>query len=259
LLPVDELVFAAIPGLEVGALWIASHGGDDGDLVGEESNRTAMLLSPVPGSNQVADAAEGGAAGASTPTLALQLRQLAPAAAPFVVSLQEAMERNLQLQLEPSHWAPPHSHGAAANHPGLVTTVSSLSNPGSLTPAVALKQEMLEHRLLSSMLGTPAAVGRPSQTSAAAASARTLVEAFSHSSVPLPADLRRELTRDRVAVIEALQVWLRHGGWHHRAPLSLPATGTEEALRRYVEAKRQQTRLDLMTVAFLYARPDAGL
>jgi len=229
--PVDEVAFLSAPGLELGALWATAHSSDYTD---GGSERTVMMLEPVFNTSLSADF--------SHPKFAVSARKISPAATPFLVSLQEAVDRNLRLHLEPSAWAAPHSHGVAANYPALLTTESAAV--GRWTPAAVANQQMLEHELLLPLLG-----GQP-QTM------EHLAEALRHLSSSLPAGLQRELAREREALVDALRTWASTGGrWRRTDPSSFPVNGSEEAVQSFMRAKRIQTKLDLLTTAFLHWLP----
>mmetsp|Transcript_87409 Transcript_87409/g.271581 ORF Transcript_87409/g.271581 Transcript_87409/m.271581 type:complete len:577 (+) Transcript_87409:55-1785(+) len=235
--PVDELTFLAAPGLELAGLWAAAHSGDFAD---GGSERKVMMLEPVFNTSLNADV--------SRPSFSVKAQTISPAATPFLISLQEAVERKLRLHLEPSAWAPPHSHGVAANFPSVITTESV--GPYRWTQEALAKQLMLEHELLAQ----PRSLGGAPARRAGEHLATALLHPL--SSLPLPTGLRRELARERDAIMDALRAWVGAGGrWRHTDPTSLPANGTEAAVQSYIRAKRLQTKLDLLTAAFLHAYP----
>jgi len=243
--PVDEILFAGTPGLEIGAMWVAAH---EGEPAGESGERAALLLEPVPDPSISADG----------PGLrfAVKARRISPAAAPFVISLQEAIDRNLRLHTEPSSWAAPHLFGAAAHYPGLLTTEST--PPERWTAAASANQEMLEHRLLPLLLGaSPLAVAQRGRAAVSPASAEALVESLGHLTPTVPGDLRRALQREHQGLVEALHTWLDNGGGcGPEEPAPVPSDGEAEALQSYVAAKRCQKQLDLLTAAFLHVRQE---
>jgi len=221
--PVDEIAFVGASGLELGALWVVAH---DSDFSDGGSERTVLLLEPLVNTSMDAK-------------FTIKARRISPAATPFVVSLQEAIDSGLRLHVEPSSWAMPHSHGTAAHYPGMLTTESTL--PERWTPAAALRQELLEHQLLVPLLG------------AAAASPRAAAEALRQMAPALPQALSAEVVRERQAIVDALHGWLSSGGkWRHTVPLSLPMNGSDTAMQSYIQAKQWQTKFDLLTAAFLH-------
>merc|ERR1711920_1137854 len=121
-----------------------------------------------------------------------------------------------------------------------------------------LNQNMLEHLLLARLVGETAATAAQGKSAPFAPSgsivlSEAVVDSLSSEQVALPSDLGRELRRERHGILEALHTWVADGGTHHRlVPRSMPWNGTQEALRWYVAAKRRQTQLDLLTVAFLH-------
>mmetsp|Transcript_96029 Transcript_96029/g.250369 ORF Transcript_96029/g.250369 Transcript_96029/m.250369 type:complete len:174 (+) Transcript_96029:427-948(+) len=125
-------------------------------------------------------------------------------------------------------------------------------------------QAIFEHSallpLMSSQwtLAVAAAAADPGQTvdrvELVTKAARALVESLGVYSDGLPGDLKRELQREEDAIVDALLNWVKAGGgWHRSTPSVLPRAGSEEALARYVEAKRRQTKLDLLTAAYLHS------
>jgi len=250
--PVDEVVFAATQGLELGALWVVAHNGDYTD---GGSERTIVMLEPVPTTAKNSNDGQ--------PQFVLVAKQLSPAATPFAMSLREAIDKNLRLNLEPTRWSLPHSHGTALQHLGLLTT--ERVDTQKWTPSASLNQEMLEHRLISHHLGLSSwamdIMGNAKtqkQPSAAKVSQHIerLVTAFRKRSHSLPTDLQREFRANHQGIREALHGWVQSGGgWHHKAPVSFPHNGTEEAVQRYMLAKTWQTKFDLLTAAFLYQKP----
>mmetsp|Transcript_50534 Transcript_50534/g.97680 ORF Transcript_50534/g.97680 Transcript_50534/m.97680 type:complete len:607 (-) Transcript_50534:99-1919(-) len=250
--PVDEVVFAAMQGLELGALWVVAHNGDYTD---GGSERTMVMLQPVPSTAK--DRSHG------QPQFVLAAKQLSPAATPFAISLREAIDKNLRLNMEPTQWSLPHSHGTALQHLGLLTT--ERVDTQQWTPSASLNQEMLEHRLISHQLGLSSlavdAMGiaqarKQSSAPKVAQHIERLVDAFGRHSHSMPADLQKAFKAHQQGIREALHGWAHSGGgWHHKVPLSFPHEGTEEAVQRYMLAKTWQTKLDLLTVAFLYQQP----
>jgi len=259
LLPIDEVVFIGTPGLEVGAVDVVVHDDDTGV---EGSERSVLLLepaspahlNPVPGMDEAGGQVQ----------LSLRSGKIGAAVSPYVVTLQEVIDRNLRLRPNPEaslHAAVP---SPGSHVPGLLTAGSQHSPTDvaslKLLTVAATNQEMFEHRLIARLLagdGLPTAPG--------AEKAEALARRLGAPPHALPSDLRRQLSREREAVLEAVVAWIgggdfaasptgRGGGWQQNTPLSLPRNGTEEAVQMYTTTKRWQAKLDLLTAAFLHAQ-----
>lgn len=234
--PVDEVAFIATQGIEVGALEVVAHAADGG----EDEHRAVLLLAPVAGAIEPSVDEEQPA----KPRFTLRMERLNGAAAPFIVSLQEAIDRNLRLRATPLPRAAGQPRGAYV--PGLLSTGSPplLPDQTNLTwVAVATtNQAIFEHKALGQLF---------------AAAAPGALAALDDPDGQLPADLRKQLPAERAAILEALLGWYSGGGggWRRSTPSSLPRNGTDEALLRYVTAKRWQTKLDLLTAMLLHQRP----
>eukprot|EP00445_Apocalathium_hangoei_P009100 CAMPEP_0203879640 /NCGR_PEP_ID=MMETSP0359-20131031/24067_1 /ASSEMBLY_ACC=CAM_ASM_000338 /TAXON_ID=268821 /ORGANISM="Scrippsiella Hangoei, Strain SHTV-5" /LENGTH=626 /DNA_ID=CAMNT_0050799097 /DNA_START=157 /DNA_END=2037 /DNA_ORIENTATION=+ len=263
--PVDEIALVAAAGLEVGALEVVAQSG------AEDEDHLVLVLAPVAG--QDASQREAGqddgldAPAAAKPRFKLSLQRVTSVASPYIVSLQEAVDRNLRLYASPQ--APAAGIPAPTDHvSGLHTTHSPpmAVDEANATWASALgaNQAIFEHSallpLMSSQwtLAVAAAAAGSGQTvdrvEIVTKAARALVESLGVYSDGLPGDLKRELQREEDAIVDALLHWVKAGGgWHRSTPSVLPRTGSEEALARYVEAKRRQTKLDLLTAAYLHS------
>jgi len=249
--PVDELVFVSTQGLELGAIEVVTHGTAKS---GEE--RSVLLLTPASGPLEGNSQMSDEELVAAVPQFTLRLEHLTPAAAPYVVSLQEAVDRNLRLMTQPQAVAL-NSEPAGAHIPGLLTPRSPplLPDTPNITWATALtaNQQMFEHTLLPqaimSMLSLqPQALKR----NGASLFAKALLAWLDKPPKAFPADLRKMLSEEQGNVLEAVFEWMARGGkWSHRTPSELPVNGTEDAVARYMSAKRQQTMLDLCTAAYL--------
>mmetsp|Transcript_105993 Transcript_105993/g.216155 ORF Transcript_105993/g.216155 Transcript_105993/m.216155 type:complete len:373 (+) Transcript_105993:511-1629(+) len=232
--PVDEVAFLATRGLELGAIEVVAHRG-----WGEDEERSVLLLEPAAGILGHEQGSEG-------PKFVLKMERFSAAAAPYVVSLQEAVERNLRLLPAP---LPEATGQSPSGHvPGLLTARSPPLEPdeanATWAAAVAENQAMFDHQSLAHLLHGARLPGPEGEA---------LVQVLSAESPALPPDLQRDLPRQRAEIIEALLGWAGSGGgWHRRTPSSLPRTGSEDAFLRYVTAKRWQTKLDLLTAGLLH-------
>lgn len=241
--PVDEVAFVATKGLEIGALEVVAHAGED-------EERSVLLLVPMASS---ADGAKGEAA----PKFTLKAQRINGAAAPYIASLQEVIDRNLRLRALP----PPRAAGQprGAHVPGLLASGSAplqLDKDNITWAAVAAtNQAIFEHRTLTSLiLGAPIpGIAVPSTTTPSGF--QTGLASLLDPDGALPADLRKLLPAERSAILEALRGWLGGGGgWHRSTPSTLPQNGSEEAMLRYTTAKRWQTKLDMLTAVLLHQR-----
>uniref|UniRef100_A0A7S1S4D1 Uncharacterized protein n=1 Tax=Alexandrium catenella TaxID=2925 RepID=A0A7S1S4D1_ALECA len=238
--PVDEVAFVATAGLEIGAVDVVAPGGSSD----EDEEHSVIVLAPA-----AAFQGEGGEEGEEQagPVFEMRAEKVTAVASPYIVSLQEVIDRNLRLH------AAPLSH-KRIHTPGLLTDRSSplLPDKENVTwyAAAAANQAMFEHTSLMQMLLEPQLLGQGNGV-------HILQGLLSGSSAPLPRDLQTELPKEMIEIWEALHGWLRAGGgWGQGTPSSLPRNSTEEALLRYVTAKRWQTKLDLITAAYLHQRPE---
>merc|ERR1712224_233411 len=104
---------------------------------------------------------------------------------------------------------------------------------------------LAHHQLPQLLGGTPFTATPPSQSFA---------NALARSSPNIPQKLRKDIAREQDVIIEAVTSYLQGGGkWPRNTPSILPKEGSEEALARYMMAKRWQTKFDLLTAAFLHA------
>lgn len=70
----------------------------------------------------------------------------------------------------------------------------------------------------------------------------------------LPPDLRKVLSSERQAISRAVFSWMSHGSrWPRTTPSVRPqgAGASKIALKRYESAKEKQSKLDLLTAAWL--------
>merc|ERR1712232_218470 len=239
---VDEIVFSATPGLEVGALWIAAGASGSGtalDEVGDgalEEETDVLMLVPMHHAGQELHG------DSELPSFGLTMEKVSSASARFIVSLQEALDRNLELSSDPARWAVPHSHGAAVHYPGLFSSPSTIRHWPALA---ASNQELLDHRLIFQLLN-----GKVRFSSRDASAVLQFLLQGNR-----PADIRKALTQDDLAIEEAILEWGKsQGRFKKQVPLSLPWQADDSALQSYAAAKQRQTELDILTVAFLYAR-----
>jgi len=227
--PVDEVVFVAAKGLEVGALEVVADGGKD-------EGRMVLMLSPVEGKETRA-------------ALSVGAKRLSAAVEPYVMSLEEVIERNLRIRTEPDSVGA----GARGGHvPGLVRSVSTFHQEADMTWAV-FNEELFQHRGLVPLLGQAAndVKGHRFYDSAPAA----LAHALSSLGSRLPPDLRKALPREEAEIRKALKGWLAGGkGWRRTTPSTFPQDGSETAVKKFAEAKGWQTKLDLVTAAVLSQR-----
>jgi len=234
---VDEIVFAATQGLELGAmLVVAANASEEGADSSEQGKM--LILSP----SHLAPVTEHGD-GVGRPKFTIRVETLSQAATSLVMSVQDAIDLGLKLNLESSQWAIPHSHGPAMHSAGMLSTTSS--GIERWTEAAKINQEMLEHSLLSKLVNYRSGHKE----------AEALLKFLTESPKSLPTDLKRDIKRERAAILDALKEWTsRANGWHRSVPLSLPWNGSEEAMSSYMMAKRRQTKLDLLTVAFMHLK-----
>jgi len=244
--PIDEIAFIAAKGLEVGAIDVVAYGGEGIAL----DQRSVLLLAPVP-PGSVAPV-EGSNEDVQRPTFSLKLETLSPAAAPFVVSVQEAIDRNLRFRAKPASFQ-------NAIEPAEVSSLSLEKRQREMVWRMMSQtnQAMFDHKLLAHQQ-LPSLVGGSSTSAIRPRDA--FARALSLPSNRIPRDLRKELAREQDAIVEALTGFLQGGSrWSKMTPSTLPQQGSEEALARYMTAKRWQTKFDLLTAAFLHASSERVL
>uniref|UniRef100_A0A7S4W007 Anaphase-promoting complex subunit 1 n=1 Tax=Alexandrium monilatum TaxID=311494 RepID=A0A7S4W007_9DINO len=241
--PVDELAFVATVGLEVGAVEVVAHGGG-GD---EDEEHSVLLLAPRAGG----EGGEGGDAEQAAPGFDLRMERFTKALAPYIVSLQEAIDRNLRLRAAPA------ARGGAYI-PGLLTprspALSADEDNATWYATTAANQAMFDHTSLMQLL-----LAHTLRLPGAGEAMASLLDLLSGSSPALPRDLQRELPQEFEEIGDALEGFLgAGGGWGHGTPPSLPSNSTDGALLSYLTAKRWQTKLDLLTAAYLH-QPTPGM
>mgnify|MGYP002803398236 FL=1 len=227
---VDELVFMAAKGLQIGAIQIATVDGI------EDQERTVLLLRPVSQDEEE-----------TTPRFVPLLQKLRADATPFIASIQEVVDNNLRLRLS----TPPRALGGPRGE-----TVPGLLSSQTLVHEEKLTEESLKFRLAASQNAELFAHGFLSDV---AVDARDMLAGF--ASVPagvLPEDLRRQLSMEAPDLAQTIQQHVRAGGWKRSTPLRLPNEGSDEAVQKYMTAKRQQISFDLVSAALMYITHNSG-
>ncbi|CAK9080988.1 Reticulocyte-binding protein 2 homolog a [Durusdinium trenchii] len=225
---VDELVFMAAKGLQISAVQIASTEGT------EEEERTVLMLQPFESPTQQNETDESQPQ--PQPHFIASLQRLRADAAPFVATLQEVVDHNLRLRM----LAPSRALGGVRGDqiPGLLSIPSSDNGARLTEEALSFKLAASQNEVLFS---------RGFLTDIAANDARNMIAGF--SKVPegvLPEDLRRQLTTESPELAETVLQHVRRGGWKRSTPSTLPQEGSEDAVKKYMTAKRQQMQLDLL-------------
>uniref|UniRef100_A0A7S1FE18 Uncharacterized protein n=1 Tax=Noctiluca scintillans TaxID=2966 RepID=A0A7S1FE18_NOCSC len=237
--PVDEIAFIATHGLEVGAVEVVAHNDSEEELI------PFMLMSPI------VEPATEALAGPGT-SFIVQEERLTAAATPFVISVQEAVDRNLRLRARPLL---PDGHPKSLNVPGLITKTSvppETEDTISWLSTASNNNAMFYHQHLLSMLRSAEMASTAPQGGDATLRAIYRLTQGLMLMQGLPSDVRRVLKNEQDSLLQALLGWVQGGGsWGHRTPLAVPWHGTEDAMNRYITAKRWQTKLDLLSVAFI--------
>lgn len=217
--PVDELAFFAMPGLEIAAVEVVAVAADDSE------EHSALFLEPVSADDDEQDAGASSFGG-----FALSRRKVTAAGAPFFLSLQEVIERNLRLRSKPAP-AAVSGGGLGARGAPVLGLLSAVVPATEITWAVeaTIDEAMFQHRLQPLVL----------------------LQAMASKADLLPEELRREMARQQEAIREAVLAWPRGG---NSTPRFLPGLGSEQAFQRYFQAKVWQTKLDLLTAGFLHLR-----
>mmetsp|Transcript_25344 Transcript_25344/g.58918 ORF Transcript_25344/g.58918 Transcript_25344/m.58918 type:complete len:580 (+) Transcript_25344:110-1849(+) len=251
--PVDEVMVIGA-GVELGAMWVVGSGPQRGRSVerlldaGEESKalvtpRPVLLLSPTANSTD------------NKPEFTVRAEQVSAEAAPFLISLHDAAKRHMRLQVDPTKWGLPFSHGSSVNYPSMITTLT----PAQLwTPEASATHMLMEHEMIGAWL---AAGGSRVEMAARAGAIVTALETASG----IPTDLRKTIKQDRGACVAALQAVAEHqlqqavelakvleGDANSDAaglarPTSAPYAHNEQ------KARRVRATLDVLAAAFLHA------
>lgn len=264
---VDELVFIAAVGLEIGALEVSAYDG-----AGSFETRTVLMLSPTPRNENL------------TQPFFLHPQTLSPASVSFVTSVHEIAEKDLQLALadtgSDNGLAPTVAIPGVLRSAGRffsqglksteIATLQGASLPWHQDDAVwrytaAAHRTLFDQQYLVSMLihgQTPRSAFsqmtdslRPQALQGVLGSSpmeRMLSDAF-QGKVHLPKDLLRLLHERAEEILATAVAWVRGGGkWRSNAPSFLPRDSSEEMIRRYAAAKSGQLLLDALTAGFLY-------
>jgi len=267
--PVDEVAFIAASGLEVGAVEIVMHGAEE-----EKEEQSVLLLRPVFAPEDSADSSVSTKEAGIKQKFELATERLNTASAPYVVSFHEAIENNWRLVTKPSHdFSTDEKAFISGSVPGLLNTRSQHAvrdvASASWVSEAATNQNMFEHRAIGPLLqemavtllyNTHTAANKHTLVSSAA---RALVQTLSEPGKHLPADIKRQLSRDQAEIVDALLSWAASGsqsgsfqgkGWLEDTPARIPKAGPESMFMQYAKTKRWQTKLDLLTAAFLHLR-----
>jgi hypothetical protein len=223
---VDEVVFVAAAGLEIGALEVSTHSG-----TGNYESRTVLMLSPTQQSENV------------TQPFRLHPQNLSPASMTYVSSLQEISEKDLQLALAGSGGQK--DIASAAMIPGRSPTLGREDDP-AWRKTVKAHSSVFEQRHLPRALHSVSGIAGSSPVE------HMLSDAF-QGKLKLPKDLLVSLSEHTDEILGAAVAWV-DGGRKGRssAPSFLPRDGSEGMIWRYVSAKTDQKHLDVLTTAFLY-------
>merc|ERR1712176_1258770 len=128
---------------------------------------------------------------------------------------------------------------------------------------------MFEHRAIGPLLQEAAATlpymkhTAANHQALASVAAGAFVQSLSESGKYLPTDIKKELRDHESEIVDALLSWATNGsqngklqtkGWFSSTPARILRTGPESLLMQYARTKRWQTKLDLLTAAFLHLR-----
>eukprot|EP00931_Biecheleriopsis_adriatica_P076724 TRINITY_DN50406_c0_g1_i1.p1 TRINITY_DN50406_c0_g1~~TRINITY_DN50406_c0_g1_i1.p1 ORF type:complete len:570 (-),score=112.73 TRINITY_DN50406_c0_g1_i1:26-1735(-) len=242
---VDELVFFVAPGLQIGAMEVVTASASAENIAtlekeGDASSSVFMLRPQA----ALADAQNA----ENVPRFVLQLQDLNQASAPYIASLQEVVDLNLQLRDAPLPQVLGLAKGQQMN--GLLSwaalpAILSNANP-TFVKAAAANQDLFEHKNLEGM------------TVAGSAAAKALASLHRTAIGVLPGDLHRQVVEAGPSLAGAVHRYVKQGGWQRGTPTTLPQNGTEEALKMYISAKETQAKLDLLTAVLLHLSPQAA-
>lgn len=230
LVQIDELVFMAAKGLQIGAIQTANAE----DM--EDEERTVLLLRPV------------NAEDLDEPKFRYTLQKLRADAAPFVASIQEVVDHNLRLR---SSLPPRALGGPRGDHvPGLLSLRTAQESS-------ELTEESLNFRLAAHHNGN--LFSGIYLIDMAAHDANDMLDGFARFPTGvLPEDLRRQLALQGPDLAETIRQHVRAGGWKRSTPTRLPHEGSEEAVKKYMTAKKQQISFDLVSAAMIYISHNSG-
>jgi hypothetical protein len=240
--PVDEIVFLAASGLEIGAIDFMAFGSNGLDL----TERSAIVLAPsnLETTWDQADVDDG------RPKFQMKVEPVTPLVAPFIMPLQEAIDRNLLFRLPKSSKHERKDHAEATNlevmKKNIVWKLVSETN-----------QEMFDHSYITKLWTTIPAASLPARGADRSMQAKvdTFARTFTQSSSNLPSDVRKDLSREREGILKALVGFLEAGGsWSAITKRIHAFQDSVEEPAKHMTAKRWQASLDLLTAAFLHSQ-----
>eukprot|EP00928_Gymnodinium_smaydae_P062585 TRINITY_DN46411_c0_g1_i1.p1 TRINITY_DN46411_c0_g1~~TRINITY_DN46411_c0_g1_i1.p1 ORF type:complete len:557 (+),score=97.56 TRINITY_DN46411_c0_g1_i1:64-1734(+) len=242
---VDELAFIATAGLEVSTIDVAAALEAEGD-----SNRTILMMSPIPVVEDRTFAKDEGAA-----NLMLKDEQISASAMPLVLSLQEVVDKHLRIVLEDE--MPRFTRGVLLPHTlHLAAELAAQGDQGGaeFLQRVAMSHNLVDPRTLTALLAGSFAALPAKEEAKDGAFGQEMFEAVLSSLAEdarthdLPADLRKALTRERSDIAEALQLYSgTANALAGRVPVSSESVHSGLAL-----AKRYRTKIDLLAGIFLH-------
>lgn len=283
---VDEVVFIAAIGLEVGFLEVVAHGDTS-----EYESRTVLMLTPKPAETPTDDPES---ANTQKAPFTVHVQSLSPASAAFVASLQEVIENDLDLVTEPAG-----ENAAATRNSAPVAGVISSSQPmqeltlDSSMVDVAWQlqakqnEQILDHTELPLLMRRKAnSVSSQiellrSQLQAQGLNVQGLnvdlqalglqvnsdsdddeyedspmdrmMKEGARKKAGLPEDLRLAMKKRKDDIVKAAAAWVQDGGrWRTNMTTVLPQYSDEDAVKNFVTAKLWQNDLDHLTAAMLY-------
>lgn len=241
---IDEIVFLATKGLELGVLEVVST--ENGQSKFEEE-RKVLLLQPATAALSQTNRSYADESGEESPKFTLSVHKISPSSAPFVASLQEVIDRNLRIKTTLPSRQPGRSRGELV--PGVIANNADTLEPTKdnikFAITAATNEGFFEHKPLVAFQK----LGIDHEMS------KTLMSFTKKASKQLPEDLQRSWKEEGTEIAAAISDFIKVGGWHRNTPSSLPIDGSEEAVKRYYVAKKQQTKLDILTAVMMHSTP----
>lgn len=277
---VDEVVFIAAVGLEVGFLEVVAHGDTS-----EYESRTVLMLTPTPKDKTQTDDPAGDVHGRQKAPFTIHAQALSPASAAFVASLQEVVDNDLDLVAEPAgdlmssqRNSAPVAGVISSSQPAQQLTLDSNMADVAWQMQAAQNEQMLDHATLpflmkrstnspqeqqQQLLQSLGFQGKPLGLQMKADSddedeyedspMDRMMKEGARKNAGLPEDLRLTMKKRKNDIVKAANAWVQDGGaWRSNLTTILPQFSDEDAVKKYVTAKFWQIDLDHLTAAMLY-------
>jgi hypothetical protein len=185
------------------------------------------------------------------PKFQMKVEPVTSLVAPFIMPLQEAIDKNLLFRVPKSSKQHENKDHAQA------TDLEVMKRNIAWKLVSETNQEMFDHSYITKLWGTIPAASLSSREADRSMQAKvdTFARTFTQSSSNLPSDVRKDLSREREGILKALVGFLEAGGsWSAITKRIHAFQDSEEEPAKHMTAKRWQASLDLLTAAFLHSQ-----